>query len=114
MSEPQHQPSLWWMLWRQLRAFWRRPPARDRVLTALMIGHEDFFGKTPGHVVRELANLWGSPYPLLRRLESEGLVASEESPALTVISDATGRVYRRRVYWLTEAGRARALEVPSW
>lgn len=50
--------------------------------------------------------------PLLQRAIAMGLVASEVDPQLTVYS--SDRTLHRRRYWLTEAGRRRALEVPRW
>src|SRR5690348_16714965 len=44
---------------------------------------------------------WGALYPLLRRLEAEGLIAPEGAAG----GDEGGR--QRKMYHLTEAGRAR-------
>jgi DNA-binding PadR family transcriptional regulator len=102
-------PSLWWHVRRRIVAWWRRPPARDRALVELLARGEP----TAGRDIAAGAEIW-AVYPVLHRLEDEGLVASEFDPQLTIYAPDLGRHLRRKRYWLTSAGRARALEVPSW
>src|SRR5579884_3535567 len=72
-----------------------------------------------GYLLRRLLNVaigparqisWGVLYPLLRRLEDDGLIASVadggDSPA-----EAQEGERQRRVYQITEAGRARFHEL---
>lgn len=88
-------------LFERLARWLTRPPLRERVLTCLEEAREPL----PGLEIARRLNLWAAPYPLLGRLEDEGLVASRPEPSLAVYSE--GRVYHRRVYWLTPKGRRR-------
>lgn len=103
-------PGLWWLLKHRLRSWWRRPSAADRVLCELVVRQGD---RMAGLDIANGASVGrGSIYTVLARLEDEGLVASEVDHRLTVYS--SDRALHRRRYWLTEAGRRRALEVPRW
>ena len=79
-----------------------------------------------GYEIREfigmsIGNFWsesfGQIYPALKRLESAGLIAAEpESKSEAASVKRPGGSARRRVYALTEAGRARLaawLETPA-
>jgi DNA-binding PadR family transcriptional regulator len=48
---------------------------------------------------------WGTLYPLIRRLEQQGLITSENEPKAT--SHVLERGQPRKIYVLTEAGRTR-------
>ncbi len=63
--------------------------------------HGYMIAKIIGHIdgpVRQMQ--WGTLYPILSRLEGEGLIRAEET-----VEDGDGRT--RKVYAITEAGRAR-------
>lgn len=63
--------------------------------------HGYMIAKIIGHIdgpVRQVQ--WGTLYPILSRLEGEGLIRAEET-----VEDGDGRT--RKVYGITEAGRAR-------
>lgn len=96
--------SVFWHLWRQLRAWWRQPPLRDRLLVDLLVAGEPLAGL---ELKRRLALEWTSPYPALSRLVDEGLVERLSAPDLTVYS--SDRALQRFRYRITDSGRAAAL-----
>jgi DNA-binding PadR family transcriptional regulator len=59
--------------------------------------------KTAVGPIRKLS--WGALYPLIRRLEREGLIAPVAAMEAVACAGADGR--QRKVYGITEAGRAR-------
>src|SRR5215469_2913213 len=74
-----------------------------------------------GYLLHEIVNMilgpfhrlsWGTLYPLIRRLEAEGLVTAQAQPQPRrrgVLK--TGRAPVRTVYTLTEQGRARFVDL---
>lgn len=74
-------------------AWWKTPPLRDRVLEVL---RSYSFDLTAIDIARDIDDNWpplGRVYPVLMRLEREGVV---ESRWLTDVRP------RRRVYWLKD------------
>jgi DNA-binding PadR family transcriptional regulator len=62
--------------------------------------HGYMIAKVLGNIIGPFRHLqWGALYPVLNRLQAEGLVTAEEQP------DEDGRV--RKVYAITEQGRER-------
>jgi len=67
--------------------------------------HGYMIAKIIGHIDGPIRQIqWGTLYPILSRLEAEGLIRAEEAAP-----DGDGRT--RKVYAITEAGRARLHEL---
>jgi DNA-binding PadR family transcriptional regulator len=72
-----------------------------------------------GYLLHEIVNMilgpfhrlsWGTLYPLIRRLEAEGLVTAQAQPRRSGVLK-TGSAPVRTVYTLTEQGRARFVDL---